>query len=188
MGPASGAHRGRAAAEQTPLARQPQRGAFHLLSVWPQHIHIKQPPQGGILFQRCRQGLHRQRLRRNHQQQLTAGGFVHQFGMNHRHSRHRQLLRQRPPPQIKAPADQGRAFDGSRDVHRKADQGLPIIIQQLPLPQCPLLPGLQHFHQGDFHVILLFGKSKVVQDTFPDKAINWNLAGRFALHSCPPHL
>ena len=143
VGPASGAACRCRSADQAP----PGGLSLELLPSRGQHIHIVQAAQRGALLQLPGQlfdlgggGVH-------NQNGLAARIFPNDLFVQHQDPVYPEHPLQVLQANVKAPADQGRVLNGSGDVHGKGNQGLLKFLQQLPLPICPPLPGIQHFGQ-----------------------------------------
>ena len=143
VGPASGAACRRLPADQAPPGSLP----LELLPIGGQHIHIIQAAQRGPLLQLPGQLVDLAGGSVHNQNGLTARIFPNDLPMQHRDPVYGEDLEQVLQANVKAPADQGRVLNGSGDIHGKGNHGLLKFPQQLPLPICPPLPGIQHFGQ-----------------------------------------
>ena len=143
VGPASGAACRCLPADQAPPGGLP----LELLPIRGQHIHIIQAAQRGALLQLPGQLFDLAGGSVYNQDGLTARIFPNNLFVQHRDPVYPEHLLQVLQPNVKAPADQGGVLYGSGNVHGKGNQGLLKFLQQLPLPICPPLPGIQHFGQ-----------------------------------------
>ena len=141
VGPAAGAHRHGAAADQAPAALGPGQ----LLPAGGQHVPVIQPAHGGLLLQPEAQILHGSGGAVVYQQGLGACGGGDGLPVHRRTQVPVQGRKARPEGQ----ADQGGVLDGTGDIHGKGQQGPAVSGGQLPLAQDPAVTGKEHLFQSD---------------------------------------
>ena len=151
VGAASGAGLGRAAADQAAPAWLPKLLTVHLAAVRAQHVHIEQPPHGGLILQQDCHSFRRLRGALHYEKSLISRFFADFLKIQHLYSGGAQLPAQESAAQFITPADLGTVFHRPRNIHGIADHRRAEPVQQRPLPLGTALPGAEHLHQRYFH-------------------------------------
>ena len=124
--------------------------AVHFDAVRPEDIHVEQPPQRRGVLDVGRELFDGQRVGVQHIERFTAGGRTSRVGVQRCELGPEELLPEQLLPAGKAPPDERRILDRTRDIHGKANERLLVLRQKLLLVMHPAFAGVQHFKQRNF--------------------------------------
>ena len=143
VGPAAGAHRHGAAADQA----APGLGPGQLLPAGGQHVQVVQPAHGGLLLQPEAQVLHGSGRAVVYQQGLGACGGGDGLPVHRR----TQVPVQGCKARLEGQANQRRVLDGTGDIHGEGQQRAAVLPVQRLLALHPTVTGKEHLLQGDLY-------------------------------------
>ena len=144
--PPGGAAPARCAANDAVPALSVHQGAFQFHTVSIRHIHVKQPPHGGAVFQFGAEPFQLQRRSPCHKIGFAARDRLPRPAEEHAGKAFFQPFQ----PPVEAAADQGGILHRAGDVHGEADHGAAVCFQQVVLEIRPPFPGQEHLAQGHF--------------------------------------
>lgn len=138
------AYFGRAAADEAAPPRKRQLFAVYFCAIWPENIHIEQPPQrSGILNVRC-EFFDCYRICVQNIKRFTARSFTVGIRVQGRQFCTEKLLAEQLLSACKSAPDEWRILEWPCNVHRKADERFVILLQKFLLVVHPAFAGIQH--------------------------------------------